>query len=119
MCLDIHEALYKRANELDKVPELDNLLDEFINNKKEEIKEEAAKSKKNKKSASLKMDTASLVPFPAPTTPYFESPIVPSSLRLVCDNMLQVSHLKYHIRKISVNHPVYSRVFARSCACWV
>ena len=44
MCLDIHEALYKRANELDKVPELDNLLDEFINNKKEEIKE-AAKSK--------------------------------------------------------------------------
>ena len=53
-------------------------------------KEEAAKPKKSKKSASSRMATASVVPFPTPTAPYFETPIVPSSLRLVCDNMLQV-----------------------------
>ena len=76
---------------MDKVPELNDLLEEFLNNKKGDGKEETAKSKKSKKSASLKMGTASVVPFPAPTASYFKTPIVPSSLRLVCDNMLQVT----------------------------
>lgn len=82
---------------MDKVPELNNLLEEFLNNKKGDGKEETAKPKKSKKSASLKLATASVVPFPPPTTPYFKTPIVPSSLRLVCDNMLQVPYTTFHL----------------------
>ena len=76
--------------EIDKISALNNLLEEFLNNKKGDSKEEAAKPKKSKKSVSSKMATASVISFPTPTAPYFETPIVPSSLRLVCDNMLQV-----------------------------
>ena len=97
VCLDIHEALYRRAKEINKTPELNNILEEFLNNKKGEIKEETAKSKKSKKSGSLKKTTASVVPFPAPTATYFETPIVPSNLRLVCDNMLQVPFTTFEL----------------------
>ena len=54
---------------MDKVLELNNLLEEFLNNKKEEVKEDTRKSKKSKKPGSVKTATASVVPFPTPTTP--------------------------------------------------
>ena len=93
VCLDIYEALFQRAEELGKSSELNLLLEDFLYTKSRDAMEETSKSKKSRRSASAKNATASVPPFPAPTTPYFETPTLPSNLQLVLDNMLQVMPL--------------------------
>merc|ERR1711963_1180427 len=89
VCLDIYEALFQRAEELGKSSELNLLLEDFLNTKSRDAMEETSKAKKSRRPASAKTATASVPPFPAPTTPYFETPTLPSNLQLVLDNMLQ------------------------------
>ena len=93
VCLDIYEALFQRAEELGKSSELNLLLEDFLYTKSRDAMEETSKSKKSKKSVSAKNAIATVPSFPAPTTPYFETPTLPSNLQLVLDNMLQVMPL--------------------------